>query len=103
GPAVRAEQEQVAEAGAGAELAAEQPVGELGAVAGAPHDPGSADLDRLDLAASDLLVEVPSEGLDLRQLGHGLLRRAASPQPPPAGRRRFQRRKALRRGAARRV
>ncbi len=57
-------------------LAADEPVGELLAVAVAAR-PGPPHLDRLDLPAADLLVEVLAEGLDLRQLGH---------QAPPAGR-----------------
>ncbi len=85
--AVEAEQQEVPEAGGGAQLAAEEPVGELPAVAVAAHHPGRPHLDRLDLPAADLLVEVVAEGLDLRQLGHGLLRRAALPERPRAGRR----------------
>jgi hypothetical protein len=84
--AVEAEHEEVAEAGGGAELAAMEPVGELPAVAVATHHLGRPHLDRLDLPAADLFVEVVAEGLDLRQLGHGLLRRAASPERPRAGR-----------------
>jgi hypothetical protein len=41
---------------------------------------GGPHLDAFDPPALDLLVEVVAEGLDLGQLGHGLLRRTPTPE-----------------------